>query len=82
MRVRLFAGVFLSLFSTIVFAQWELLPGLATDIGVGARGDGWWSVSIESKAAIPSTVGSAATGKLFRAAPYASMSIHKAIHGS
>jgi hypothetical protein len=39
MRVCLFAGVLLSLFSTVVFAQWELLRGLATDIGVGARGD-------------------------------------------
>ncbi|MEO8186503.1 MAG: tectonin domain-containing protein [Burkholderiaceae bacterium] len=39
MNTQVFAGVLLSLFSTLVFAQWELLPGLATDIGVGARGD-------------------------------------------
>src|SRR4029453_18961475 len=39
MMIRIFAGVLFSLFSSAVFAQWELLPGLATDIGVGARGD-------------------------------------------
>ena len=39
MKMRLFAGVLLSFFSSVVFAQWELLPGLATDIGVGSRGD-------------------------------------------
>src|ERR671917_116422 len=39
MKIRLFATLLLSLFSTVVSAQWELLPGLATDIGVGSRGD-------------------------------------------
>ena len=41
MRIRWFAGILLSLYSTIVLAQWQLLPGLATDIGVGARGEAW-----------------------------------------
>ena len=41
MQVRLLIGILLSLCTTVVFAQWRLLPGLATDIGVGARGEAW-----------------------------------------
>ena len=41
MRVRLLVGILLSLCTTVVIAQWRLLPGLATDIGVGARGEAW-----------------------------------------
>lgn len=41
MKLRLSIGVLLVLYSTVVSAQWQLLPGLATDIGVGARGDAW-----------------------------------------
>ncbi len=41
MTVRLFLSILLSLCSTVVSAQWQLLPGLATDVGVGARGDVW-----------------------------------------
>lgn len=41
MRIRWFAAILLSLCSTVALAQWQLLPGLATDIGVGARGDAW-----------------------------------------
>ena len=36
---RLFAGLLLSFCCTVASAQWELLPGLATDVGVGARAD-------------------------------------------
>lgn len=41
MKFRLLFTVLLSLWSAVVLAQWQLLPGLATDIGVGARGDAW-----------------------------------------
>jgi len=41
MTLRLAFALLLSLFASVAFAQWQLLPGLATDIGVGARGDAW-----------------------------------------
>ena len=41
MKARLLVGALFSLCSTVVLAQWQLMPGLATDIGVGARGDAW-----------------------------------------
>ena len=39
MKIRLLVWLSLSLSSTVAIAQWRMLPGLATDIGVGARGD-------------------------------------------
>lgn len=41
MKFRLLVALLLSLSASVAFAQWQLLPGLATDIGVGARGDVW-----------------------------------------
>lgn len=41
MRLRLAFAMLLFGWSSAVLAQWQLLPGLATDIGVGARGDAW-----------------------------------------
>ncbi len=41
MKLRLLLAALLSLCASVAFAQWQLLPGLATDIGVGARGDAW-----------------------------------------
>ncbi|MGH6623251.1 MAG: hypothetical protein ACREBN_04730, partial [Burkholderiaceae bacterium] len=38
---RILLTAFLSLFCSLAHAQWQLLPGLATDIGVSARGDAW-----------------------------------------
>ncbi len=41
MSWRLFLAVALSLAASTAGAQWRLLPGLATDVGVGPRGNAW-----------------------------------------
>ena len=41
MKLRLLAAMLLWLCASVASAQWQLLPGLATDIGVGARGQAW-----------------------------------------
>lgn len=41
MTSRCFVAVLIMLVSSVVNAQWQLLPGLASDIGVGARGAVW-----------------------------------------
>ncbi|MEP6609499.1 MAG: tectonin domain-containing protein [Burkholderiaceae bacterium] len=38
---RLVFALYLSLFGSLAHAQWELLPGQASAIGVNARGDAW-----------------------------------------
>ncbi|MBC8118988.1 MAG: hypothetical protein H7X75_05360, partial [Burkholderiaceae bacterium] len=41
MKLRWSLAASLLVWSSLALAQWQLLPGLATDIGVGARGDAW-----------------------------------------
>jgi hypothetical protein len=41
MALRTLLALTLAFASSLAQAQWQLLPGLATDIGVGARGDAW-----------------------------------------
>jgi len=41
MRLRLLIGLLAAVLSSFALAQWRQLPGLATDIGVGARGQAW-----------------------------------------
>ena len=41
MKSRALLALAFSLFASIAHAEWQLLPGQATAIGVGARGDAW-----------------------------------------
>lgn len=41
MTIRLLFGLLLALTSSFALAQWRQLPGLATDIGIGSRGQAW-----------------------------------------
>jgi len=41
MTSRILLALLLSVISSFAHAQWELLPGRASAIGVGARGDAW-----------------------------------------
>ncbi|MGH6611085.1 MAG: tectonin domain-containing protein [Burkholderiaceae bacterium] len=41
MKPRIMLAVVLWLLAPLAHAQWQLLPGLASDIGVGARGEAW-----------------------------------------
>lgn len=41
MRLRTLIGLLFSLCCSLAHAQWQLMPGLASDIGVGSRGEVW-----------------------------------------